>query len=98
MIVESVRKPLREITQIMLVNIDERSHAATFHVAVLCRLSQAVAGEIAQCLRSALVTASSGKAVDFVREVVIEADGYALHGIPSYRIVPTDKQVLAGRR
>src|SRR5882724_4595825 len=82
-VMEGVGQPLRQLTRVVIVNVNQRGNAVAFLVERLRRLSDAGAGEVSDRLRAVLVAAGRDDAVELQHELVVDSDGHALHGGPS---------------
>src|SRR5262249_24366650 len=80
LIVEGVRKPLRQLPRMMIVDVDQRRHAVALGIEGLGSLSNAGAREIANCFRAVLVAAGLNDAGELGHELVVDGNRHALHG------------------
>src|SRR6266705_4520302 len=82
-VVERVGQPLRQLTRVVVIDINQRGNAVAFLVERLRRLADAGAGEVSDRFRAVLVAAGRDDAVELQHELVVDSDGHALHGGPS---------------
>ena len=82
-VVEGVGQPLRQLSRVVIVDINQRGNAVAFLVKRFRRLADAGASEVSDRFRAVLVAAGRDDAVELQHELVVDGDGHALHGGPS---------------
>src|SRR5215470_1280947 len=79
-VVEGVGQPLRQLTRVVVIDVDQRGNAVALLVERLRRLADASAGKVPDRLRAVLIAAGRDDAVELQHELVVDSDGHALHG------------------
>src|SRR6185295_7606359 len=82
-VVEGVGQPLRQLTRVVIVDVNQRGNAVPFLVKRFRRLADASASEVSDRFRAVLVAAGGDDAVKLQHELVVDGNGHALHGGPS---------------
>src|SRR5262245_34911960 len=80
---EGVSQPLRQLTRVVIVDVDQGSNAIAFLVERFRRLANAGAGEVSDRLGTVLVAAGRDDAVELQHARVVDSNGHALHEDPS---------------
>jgi hypothetical protein len=80
MIVERLHKAAGEISRGMIVDVNEGSHAIAALAEFVFRLRNSSPRQVPDGLRSILIAPRLDDAVKIDHEIVVEGDGYALHG------------------
>src|ERR1039458_4340790 len=83
-IVEVSRKPFRQFTLLVVVNIDERGKTLLRPGDLRRALLQAGSGQIADCFGAISVAPRRHEAFEVIRQIVVDRYGNALHACVSH--------------